>query len=189
MCARFHATTLQFFFLCRFLTFVVPLRTYLQNLSRRLLFVRSVAIKTHGEMTGFLKRLLLPEVLLLRVQNVLLFLAHPNAIFGESFVRSTERLHAFKHSLKISMEQNGLFSTHLLGIVMKRTPHSFFNIFAIRNNISPRSSGCATQFKTIELRMQSNSSSRTLRAKKSLFSIFGCCEFKSIERNRIQLGD
>lgn len=118
------------------------------------------------------------------------FFSHTqNAILGENFVRTTERPHARKHSLKISTEQNGLFSTHLLGIVIKRTPVSFLNIFAIRSNISPRSSGSATQFKTIELRTTSNSSSQTLRAKKSRFSIFGCCEFKSIERNRIQLGD
>ena len=85
-CVRaFMRQLCNFFFLCRFLTFVVPLGLHLQNLSRRLLFVRSVAIKTHGEMTGFLKRLLLPEVLLLRVQNVLLFLAHPKRDFRREF--------------------------------------------------------------------------------------------------------
>ena len=70
---------LQFFFVSLPYKFV-PLKFIVSSFT-----FRRVAIKTHGEMSGFLKRLLLPEVLLLRVQNVLLFLAHPKRDFRREF--------------------------------------------------------------------------------------------------------
>jgi len=78
-CVRAFMRQLQFFFVSLPYKFV-PLKFIVSSFT-----FRRVAIKTHGEMSGFLKRLLLPEVLLLRVQNVLLFLAHPKSYFRRHF--------------------------------------------------------------------------------------------------------